>query len=110
MADVGLPIKRDHCLIPLGQQMRVQRKPPKRAAHIQTALEASCGALIVLESIRPRAEDHATEELCRPIQQAIDSLRQAIVELRSASDHGPSRLPKEFVLRAGAAGVRVPAR
>ncbi|MGB0091238.1 MAG: hypothetical protein WBP81_01665, partial [Solirubrobacteraceae bacterium] len=85
--------------------MKHQRKSRHPAAHIQRALEASCGALITLESIRARVGDGATEDLCRPIQQAIESLRQSIAELRSATDDGSRKLPGEFVLRAPAPGL-----
>ena len=88
--------------------MMHQRNARKPAAHIQTALEASCGALITLESIRAQAVDGATADVRRPIQQAIESLRQAIAELRSATDESARLLPGEFVLRASVPGLGVP--
>ncbi len=75
-------------------------------AHIKTALEAGCGALITLESVHARAGDGIAEDL----RQAIDSLRLAIAELRSASSHGPTVLPGEFVLRTGAPRFAVQAQ
>jgi hypothetical protein len=80
--------------------MKHQRNPQKAAGYIKTAIEASCGALITLESLHVRAGDVATEDL-RSIQQAIESIRGAIAELRSASDDGTRFFPGEFVLRAG---------
>ena len=100
-------LERDRVRIPLDQHVKHQRKSRKAATHIQTALEASCGALIMLESIRACAGEGTIEDVRRPIQQAIDSLRQAVDELRSASDDGTRLLPYEFVLRAGVPGLGV---
>ena len=86
--------------------MKHQRKSRHAAAHIQTALEASCGALITLESIRARAGDEATEDLRRPIQQAIESLRQAIAELRSASGRGDETAPGRICVASGRSRAR----
>ena len=88
--------------------MKHQRNAGKPAAHIQTALEASCGALITLESIRAQVVNGATEDVRRPIQKAIESLREAIAELRSATDEGTTLLPGEFVLRAALPELGVP--
>jgi hypothetical protein len=100
--------ERDHLRIPLGQHMTYQLDPGEAASHIQTALEASCGALITLESISVRTGDETPENVRRPLQQAIDSLRLAIGELRCASEKGPGVLPGEFVLRASASALGVP--
>ena len=100
--------ERDHLPTSLHRQMKHQRNPRKAAAHIQTAIEASCGALITLESLHARAGAGAVEDLRRPIQQAIESLRQTITELRSASDDGTRMPPGGFVLRASVPGLGKP--
>ena len=85
-------------------RMAPERKSPKPAAHIQMALEESCGALITLESLRAEAEEEVPNELQEAVQRAIECLRQAIAELRSAAGEDARVLPGEFVLRAGVDG------
>ena len=71
--------------------------------HVHTALEESCGALITLESIRARMADAGVDirSMQGHITEAIDSLTQAIGELRLARDEQASALALGFVLRAG---------
>ena len=72
--------------------------------HAQTALEASCGALIAMESIRARMCEPTPEiEAALALAtQAIAELRQAIKELRLAREKLTARqLPSGFVLAAG---------
>jgi len=66
---------------------------------IESALDAGCAALITLESICVRPGEGPNEDVRHPLQQAIESLRQAIAELRSASAGTTRRLPDAFVLR-----------
>lgn len=69
--------------------------------HIRTALEANCAALLALETIRAEASD--VTAIQREVQQAIESLREAIAELRASHDQEPSiMLAHGFVLPAAA--------
>ena len=88
--------------------MKDWRTPRQTAAPIQSSIEGICGALVTLESLYARAGDGTAEDLRRSIRQAIESLRQAISDLRAVSVDGARLLPGEFVLRAGARGIRVP--
>jgi hypothetical protein len=71
--------------------------------HVRAALEASCGALIALELIRARMTDAADDvrSMQGHITEAIDSLTQAIGELRLARDDQASAVALGFVLRPG---------
>lgn len=69
--------------------------------HIRTALEANCAALLALETIRAEASDVTAVQ--GEVQQAIESLREAIAELRASHDQEPSMmLAHGFVLPAAA--------
>jgi hypothetical protein len=67
---------------------------------VEAALEASCGALVTLESISPRAADGAggTDTTQRHLGRAISALRDAIEELRLAQSNGSSAPAMGFVL------------
>jgi len=68
---------------------------------IEAALEASCGALVTLESINPGAADDdlsGPAGMQRHLGQAITNLRDAIQELRLAQSNGSSALAIGFVL------------
>jgi hypothetical protein len=68
---------------------------------LQSALEASCDALMTLQSIEHGARED--EEPCaarRHVVQAIDSLRFAIDELRLAREEDASIVGHGFVVRA----------
>jgi hypothetical protein len=71
--------------------------------HVETALDASCGTLIALESIRARMTDAAVDlrSLQELITEATESLTRAIGELRLAREERASALAHGFVLRAG---------
>ena len=69
---------------------------------IEAALEASCGALITLESLDSQATERATEanEMQEHIGRARRSLREAIDSLRAAqSDGGADAIALGFVLK-----------
>jgi hypothetical protein len=68
---------------------------------IEAALEASCGALVTLESINAGAVDglHDIDGTQRHLGLAIGSLREAIEELRLAQSKGSSALAIGFVLK-----------
>jgi hypothetical protein len=68
--------------------------------HIQTALEAICGALITLESICSQSARAPIpgRMLRTQLTRAIESLRQATAELRLARDEEQSVLGLGFVL------------
>jgi hypothetical protein len=74
---------------------------------IEAALEASCGALITLESLGCGATDGVgdTNGLQEHIGRAIRALRTTIDELRAAQSDGAGALALGFVLK-GPAGVR----
>jgi hypothetical protein len=61
---------------------------------VETALEASCGLLMTLETIRNHAGDSAAEfaNAQALLAQAIESLREAITEVRMARGAGPIAL------------------
>jgi hypothetical protein len=77
-------------------------EPTPSADHLESALEASCDALITLEAIpstsgseagdRPRTRLH--------VAQAIELLRRAIAELQLAHNVDGPGLALGFVLRA----------
>jgi hypothetical protein len=68
---------------------------------IEGALEASCGALLALESINSGTADclRDGDALQTHVGLAIDSLREAIEELRLAQSTGSSALAIGFVLQ-----------
>jgi len=69
--------------------------------HIEAALDASCGALITLQSTRgaPTDRTYDADRMHAHVAQAVDSLREAIEELRSAQSRGMSGLALGFVLK-----------
>src|SRR6478672_7620542 len=73
----------------------------QRPDYVQNALEATCDALITLESIRaaPAAGDWRPD---LQVVQAITSLRQAISELRLAHAEDESAVALGFVVRTKA--------
>jgi hypothetical protein len=68
--------------------------------HIETALEASCGALMTLQSI-DLTSARGDEGLPGHIAEAMLSLRLAIEELRAAHSRGASGVALGFVLARG---------
>lgn len=68
---------------------------------IESALEASCGALVTLESLNPGAADglRDADGMQAHVGLAIESLRGAIEELRLAQSNGSSALAIGFVLQ-----------
>jgi hypothetical protein len=68
---------------------------------IEAALEASCGALVTLESINPDALEGPDNPVGMRghVGQAIRSLRQTIEELRLAQNNGACALAIGFVLK-----------
>jgi hypothetical protein len=68
---------------------------------LHDALEASCDALMVLQSIEPEDTGHgaAGPAATRHLHHAIDSLRSAIAQLRMARDENASLVGLGFVLR-----------
>jgi hypothetical protein len=67
---------------------------------VEAALDASCGALMTLQSMRMQAQDSAASALTEQVhvQHAIDSLRQAILELRMARRQVASAIALGFVI------------
>jgi len=66
---------------------------------IEGALEASCGALVTLESIKGAADGlRDADGMEAYVALAIESLREAIEQLRLAQSNGSSALAIEFVL------------
>jgi hypothetical protein len=88
----------------VGHDVRLAMRHPRdylpNLDRIEGALEASCGALITLQSI-----SDATDELCDAdgmhghVRLAIEALRAAIEELRLAQSNGSSALALGFVLQ-----------
>lgn len=76
--------------------------PQPALDHLVVALEASCGALVALESISARVSTIAPEihGARDQIMQTIEQLRQVIDELRRANDGHTSALAYGFVLGA----------
>jgi hypothetical protein len=71
---------------------------PQGPDYVQNALEATCDALMTLESIRVAPSDRGwSSEL--QVGQAIASLRQAISELRLAYGDDASMVGLGFVVR-----------
>ena len=70
---------------------------------IEAALEASCGALVTLESINTtnadRGESDDRDGVRRHVALAIRSLRSVIEELRLAQNNGECAFAIGFVLR-----------
>jgi hypothetical protein len=71
--------------------------------HIEAALEASCGALMTLQSI-DFSPTRDGDGMHGHVAEAIYSLRHAIDELRSAQSRGASGLALGFVLARGRRG------
>jgi hypothetical protein len=71
--------------------------------YVQNALEASCDALMTLESIRESRVDGPDEVSTTQLHvaQAIASLRHAISELRLAHDTDVSAVGLGFVVPTG---------
>jgi len=68
--------------------------------YVQNALEASCDALMTLESIRTVPAGDGSEPGAQlHVAQAIASLRHAISELRLAHDHDASMVGLGFVVK-----------
>ena len=66
--------------------------------HVEIALEESCGALMMLESIRARADRTvALSSVQADIEQAIHALRQVIDELRMERAEAMSPIALGFV-------------
>jgi hypothetical protein len=82
--------------------MNAHEVPSEVAGHVLVALEASCDALITLESLPGRGADdeHGVE---RRIAQASDALRQAIAQLRSVIAGEQNALALGFVVQPAAA-------
>jgi hypothetical protein len=75
---------------------------------IEAALEASCGALVTLESIKPGPADdlRGIDGTHGHLRLAIGSLREAIEELRLAQSKGSSALASGFVLEGNGRAPR----
>lgn len=67
---------------------------------IEVALEATCGALVTLESISSHVDPQASvpDGMQEHIEAALRALRGAIEELRSAQSDGATGLAIGFVL------------
>jgi hypothetical protein len=96
-----------------GEQMNNYGDSTPSPDHLQVALEASNGALIGLEWILAQLAEETADRasVCRHTKQAIDSLRQAIAELRLARGEAGGPLALGFVVktdskRGGGAGRR----
>lgn len=85
----------------------LDRNTQSAVDHITTALEANCAALLALETIRAEASD--VTAIQGEVQQAIESLREAIAELRASHDQEPS-IMLGFVLPAAAEQSPAPRR
>jgi hypothetical protein len=64
----------------------------------EVALEATCDALMTLQSIDVHSAVAEDERVGRHVTQAISDLRHAIDELRKAQTHGHTGLGLGFVL------------
>jgi hypothetical protein len=74
---------------------------------IEAALEASCGALITLESLSSGAAERAgTDPAQDPLGRAISSLREVIDALRLAQCDASDALALGFVLEGSPAAGR----
>lgn len=75
---------------------------------LHNALEASCDALMVLQSMESRdtGSDGSGYPATRHLLHAIDSLRNAIAQLRMARDENASLIALGFVLRDDCVQVR----
>jgi hypothetical protein len=71
---------------------------------LEAVLQASCETLIALQVIRAGAHG----EVKTYAEQAIDSLRRAVVELRAASGEEPSALAHGFVTCLSPEGSSAP--
>jgi hypothetical protein len=70
--------------------------------HLEGVLEASCATLVALEAINGRLRELPTDArtVQRQIAEAINALREAIVELRVLHDADASGLAFGFVVGA----------
>jgi hypothetical protein len=66
--------------------------------HVESALEATCGALLTLQSIDAPSLMHEHGDVHRHVTEAISHLRQTIDELREAQTQGHTGLALCFVL------------
>ena len=75
---------------------------------IEAALEASCGALVTLESINSAAADGSdnADGMRDHVALAIRSLRDVIEELRLAQSNGACTLAIGFVLKGNGGAPR----
>ena len=73
---------------------------------IGAALDATCVALMTLQSIDALPADDDRERVGGDVAQAISHLRQAIDELRNAHMHGQTGLALGFVLAPGVRDLR----
>lgn len=72
------------------------------AAHLDSALEMICAALVALDTIcSVPANALDARGARRPTTQAVEHLRQAYEELRAVREEGPKTLVAGFVLQAG---------
>jgi hypothetical protein len=80
------------------------RMPTEAAEHVHSALEASCDALIALETISAGVADeqHAVRATVAPAMRAV---RLAIAEMRLALGDDVNTLATGFVLRAAQSGA-----
>ncbi len=97
------PDRHDTALNPLAvpPALRTLREREPVTDHFQTALEASCGALITMESIRARMSPSCAKSAQALATQAIAELREAIAEITLAYQDRASALPRGFVIGAG---------
>lgn len=83
--------------------MKPLQNRPTDPDRLRTALEESCAALIALESTRARMTDSSVDPSgVQQLGRAIESLRQAIAQLRMASATEATVLALDFVLEANA--------
>jgi hypothetical protein len=82
--------------------MKNSRDSPTTPDHLQAALEASNGALMGLEWILAQLTDEAEDRanVRQQTRQAMDSVRQAIAELRLARGESAGVLTLGFVIKA----------
>jgi hypothetical protein len=110
---VAAPAALDHVPILNRRPMKHPRDSLPTLDKIEDALEATCGALITLESMHLDPADAIFDEdgLRSHVAEAVRALRHAIAELRLAHSTETSALALGFVLRgsADASGLARPA-
>lgn len=86
----------------LREQMKNPGDSPPTRDHLQVALEESNGVLLGLEWIFAQLAEEPDDRvgMRRQTRQAIESLRQAIAELRLARGENGAGLALGFVLKA----------